>query len=222
VTDASPKPGSPSAILRLPALYPIVDVDLCRMRGLDPAAFAAGCVRGGARLLQIREKGNATGSAALLEIVRAVTGSGRPAGARVIVNDRADIAAMAGADGVHVGQDDLPPTAARAIVGSAALIGLSTHTEDQIDNAAAEPADYIAVGPIFNTSTKDTGYDPRGLSMLRYAARLGKPIVAIGGITIANARAVLDAGASSVAVISDLFGADSPEQRVGEYLAALR
>jgi thiamine-phosphate pyrophosphorylase len=222
VTDVSRKPGSLSAAVRLPPLYPIVDVDLCRMRGLDPAAFAAGCVRGGARLLQIREKGNATGSGALLDIVRAVTANGRPAGARVIVNDRADIAAMSGADGVHVGQDDLPPAIVRTLVGRAALVGLSTHTEGQIDGAAAQPVDYIAVGPIFNTSTKDTGYDPRGLAMLRYAVRLGKPIVAIGGITIANARAVLDAGASSVAVISDLFGAQSPEQRVGEYLSALR
>jgi thiamine-phosphate pyrophosphorylase len=218
VTGVSHKPGSPSAALRLPPLYPIIDVDLCRMRGLDPVAFAAGCVRGGARLLQVRQKGSTGGTGALLGIVREVIENGRPAGARVIVNDRADLAAMAGADGVHVGQQDLPPAAARLVAGRNAIVGISTHTLAQIDEAAAGTADYIAVGPVFRTTTKETGYDPRGLEMVKYAARTGRPVVAIGGITAVNARDVLSAGASSVAIISDLLAAGGPERRVREFL----
>ena len=205
MTGVSHRPGSTSAVHRLPPLYPIIDVDLCRMRGLDPVAFAAGCVRGGARLLQVRQKGSTGGTGALLAVVRGVIAEGRPAGTRVIVNDRADLAAISGADGVHVGQQDLPPAAARLVVGDGAVIGISTHTREQIDEAAAGTADYIAVGPVFRTTTKETGYDPRGLDLVAYAARTGKGVVAIGGITSANARDVLNAGASSVAIISDLL-----------------
>jgi thiamine-phosphate pyrophosphorylase len=214
----SPKPGNPSRPLHLPLLYPIVDVDLCQMKDLDPVAFAAGCIRGGARLLQVRKKGSAEGTSAFVDIVRAVIDVSRPAGARVIVNDRADVAAMAGADGVHVGQQDLPPADVRRVVGDSGAIGLSTHTAEQIDDAAAGTADYIAVGPVFRTTTKETGYDPRGLELVRYARRTGKPVVAIGGITSANAREVLAAGASSVAVISDLLTGDDPAVRVREFL----
>ena len=108
------------------------------------------------------------------------------------------------------------------IVGPRAIIGLSTHTPEQVDEALHTPADYIAVGPVFTTATKDTGYQARGLELVRYAAARGTPVVAIGGITLANARTVLDAGAASVAVISDLLTDPDPQVRVRLFLQALR
>ena len=189
------------------------------MRGLHPQAVASAFLRGGARLLQIRQKSG--GSADWLAIVRHAVTEGRPLGARVIVNDRADLAAIAGADGVHVGQDDLPVPDVRRIAGEDALVGLSTHTAAQVDAARQQGVGYIAVGPIFRTATKDTGYDPRGLELARYAAGTGTPTVAIGGITVQRAPEVLAAGVSSVAVISDLLSTGDPEARVRDYLAAL-
>lgn len=223
MTNASHRPGERlAAASPLPPLYPIIDVDLCRMRGIDPASLAAACVAGGARLLQVRRKGHAGGSAALLGVVRDVMRIARRADARVIVNDRADVAAMAGAHGVHVGQQDLPADAVRAIIGTDAIIGLSTHAPEQVDEAVEGTADYVAVGPVFTTATKDTGYEPRGLDLVAYAAAKGKPVVAIGGITLANAREILDAGAVSVAVISDLLADADPERRVRQFLESLR
>jgi thiamine-phosphate pyrophosphorylase len=206
----------------LPPIYPIIDIDICRMRGTDPLALAGACIAGGARLLQVRQKGHDTGGAALLEAIRAILAVARPAGARVIVNDRADLAAMAGADGVHVGQQDLPPAAVRRIVGRESLIGLSTHTLEQVDEALASAADYLAVGPIFSTATKDTGYEARGLELVRGAAGRRKPVVAIGGITLANAGSVLEAGADSVAIISDLLSDADVATRIRQFLAAVR
>jgi thiamine-phosphate pyrophosphorylase len=200
-------------------LYAIVDVDLCRMRGFDPREVTAAFLRGGARLLQIRQKSGAAGE--LLASVRHAVAEGRPLGARVIVNDRADIAAMAGADGVHVGQTDLSPGDVRAIVGRDLLCGVSTHTPAQVDDALKSSAAYVAVGPVFRTGTKDTGYDPRGLELVRHASGHGRPVVAIGGITLARAREVVAAGATAVAVISDLLISGDPEGRVREYVAAL-
>lgn len=222
MTDASHKPADRSTTaLPLPALYPIVDVDLCRLRGLEPVAVAEACLRGGARLLQVRQKGWQGGSGELLARVRAIVALADRVRARVIVNDRGDIAAMAGAAGVHVGQEDLTPADVRRMVGSSAIIGLSTHTPGQVDEAAASAADYIAVGPVFPTVTKDTGYDARGLELVRYASTRGKPVVAIGGITLATAAEVLDAGATSVAVISDLLVDADPERRVRLFLKSL-
>jgi thiamine-phosphate pyrophosphorylase len=194
--------------------YPIIDVALCDSRGLDPRAMARACFRGGARLLQLRVKGGS--SAAFLDLAQAVVADAQPFGAAVIVNDRADIARLAGAAGVHVGQDDLPPEAVRRILGGG-VIGLSTHDERQVDDALASSADYVAVGPIFGTVTKDTGYSARGLALVRYAAGRGKPVVAIGGIDLERARAVLDAGAAAVAVISDVL-AGAPEERARRYI----
>ena len=145
--------------------------------------------------------------------------------ARVIINDRADIARLAGADGVHVGQEDLTPAAVRAILGDTAIVGLSTHSVEQIDLAVLEPVTYIAVGPVFGTTTKATGYEQVGLDMVREAARRasarGLPLVAIGGITLENAISVLQAGAASVAVISDLLATGDPEARVRAYVERL-
>jgi len=126
---------------------------------------------------------------------------------------------MSGAGGVHVGQDDLPPSAARALLGPRAVVGYSTHTIAQIDGAAAEPVSYIAVGPVFGTRTKDTGYLAVGLDLVREAVRRskGRPVVAIGGVTLATAPAVWGAGASAVAVISDLLVGGDPRGRVASY-----
>ena len=145
----------------------------------------------------------------------------RPANAAVIVNDRADLARMAGAAGVHVGQSDLPVDAVRAIVGEDALVGLSTHDRAQIDRALATSASYVAVGPVFQTATKDTGYSPRGLALVRYAAGRGKPVVAIGGITLDRVEALLDAGASGLAVVTDILAGGDPEGRVRDFVARL-
>ena len=145
--------------------------------------------------------------------------------ARVIINDRADIARLADADGVHVGQDDLSPFAVRAIAGAETIIGLSTHTVEQVDQAVRAPIAYVAIGPVFGTATKATGYEPIGLDMVRAAAQRatarGLPLVAIGGITLENAASVLDSGASSVAVISDLLGTGDPEARVRAFVERL-
>lgn len=199
-------------------LYPIIDAECCEARGLDPLAVATSCLRGGARLLQLRVKaGPSAHFLALADDVVRAAGAYR---ASVIVNDRADIARMSGAAGVHVGQDDLTPSAVREVAGDG-IIGLSTHDRDQVDAALRSAADYIAVGPIFGTSTKDTGYAACGLDLVRYAAGRGKPVVAIGGIDLDRAPSVIAAGATAVAVITDLL-AGPPEARVEAYLRALR
>jgi thiamine-phosphate pyrophosphorylase len=198
-------------------LYPIIDTAACEARGEDPLGFAAACLRGGARLLQLRVKGEASG--VFLDLADALVAAGRPVGATIVVNDRGDIARMAGAGGVHVGQEDLSPEDLRRLVGPL-VIGVSTHDERQVDAALASAADYIAVGPIFGTSTKNTGYTARGLELLRYASGRGKPVVAIGGIDLRRAPEAIGAGAAAVAVISDLF-AESVDARVREYLRAL-
>ena len=146
-------------------------------------------------------------------------------GARLIVNDRADVARLAGADGVHVGQDDLTPADVRRLLDPGCIVGLSTHTTEQLERAIDAPVDYVAIGPVFQTVTKDTGYDPVGLAMVRaasaIAARRRLPLVAIGGITLDRARSVFDAGAASVAVIGDLLEGGDPERRVRAFIRAL-
>jgi len=148
-------------------------------------------------------------------------------GAIVIVNDRADIAKLSGADGVHLGQDDLEPAMARRIVGGVALIGYSTHSIDQVRHACSMSIDYLAVGPIFGTATKQTGYASVGIGLVTAARKLlmdagvDVPIVAIGGITLERAPSVIQAGAASVAIISDLLSTNDPESRVRNYLQKL-
>jgi thiamine-phosphate pyrophosphorylase len=200
-------------------LYPIVDADVCRIRGLEPRALALACLHGGARVLQLRVK--TASSAQFLDLATQIVEAAGPFGAAVIVNDRADVARLARAAGVHVGQDDLPPAAARGVLG-AGVIGLSTHDRHQVDQALRAAADYVAVGPVFGTATKDTGYGALGLELVRHAAGRGKPIVAIGGITLERAGEVIDAGAGSVAVITDLLNGGDPESRVRDYLRALQ
>ncbi|MBZ5556895.1 MAG: thiamine phosphate synthase [Acidobacteriia bacterium] len=163
--------------------------------------------------------------AELLDVASAIAALARAAGATFIVNDRADIAALAGADGVHVGQDDLSPRHVRRVVGDTAIVGLSTHTLEHVDLALDEPISYFAIGPVFGTATKATGYDPIGLDRVAEAARRGRarglPLVAIGGITLDRAPAVIEAGAASVAVISDLLDGGEPEARVRAYTERL-
>jgi thiamine-phosphate pyrophosphorylase len=200
-------------------IYPIIDTTVCSARGIDPFALTEACLRGGATLLQIRAKDDS--SAALLALIDRVVAAARPYGARVIVNDRADLARMADAGGVHVGQTDIPVASAMSIVGPGKIVGLSTHDRAQVDAALAGPASYVAVGPIFSTATKATGYDPRGLDLVSYAAGRGKPIVAIGGITLETAPDVIGAGAYAVAVITDILVQGDPEARVRAYAGRL-
>jgi thiamine-phosphate pyrophosphorylase len=124
-----------------------------------------------------------------------------------------------------VGQEDLAPRAVRTVVGDDAVVGLSTHTVEQLERALDEPVSYVAIGPVFGTATKETGYEAIGLERVadasRRAAARGLPLVAIGGITVHNARAVVDAGAAAVAVIGDLLATGDPEARVRAYLERL-
>jgi thiamine-phosphate pyrophosphorylase len=199
-------------------LYPIVDADICRDHGLEPRSLALACFHGGARVVQLRVKSGS--SARFLDLAAEVVAAAAAFGAAVIVNDRSDIARLARAAGVHVGQDDLPPDAVRRVFGDG-VIGLSTHDPQQVDEALRTPADYVAVGPVFGTVTKDTGYSARGLDLVQRAAGRGKPVVAIGGMTLERAPEVIAAGAASVAVITDLLSGGAPESRVRAYIRVL-
>jgi thiamine-phosphate pyrophosphorylase len=206
----------------LPRLYVIVDVEVAGRAGWTPRDLTDAYLSGGARLLQLRAKTLPSG--AFLDLARELASLARTAGARLIVNDRADVAVLAAAAGVHVGQDDLPPHDVRTIAGESSLVGLSTHTREQIEEAVTSPISYFAIGPVYATGTKATGYDSVGLEAVAHAAARGRsaglPVAAIGGITLATAPAVIAAGAATVAVITDLLTED-PEARVRDYLAAL-
>lgn len=210
-------------MVTLPKLCAICDKEVSAAAGWPLIDLAQAFLDGGARLLQVRAKGAASGW--LLDTSLAIVARARAADAIVIVNDRADIARLAGAAGVHLGQDDLGPEAARTIVGRDAVVGRSTHTADELEAALAEPIDYAAVGPVFSTPTKATGREPAGLVGVSRAAasanRRALWLVAIGGITLTLAPDVIRAGADSVAVISDLLAGGDPEARVRAYLAAL-
>jgi thiamine-phosphate pyrophosphorylase len=199
-----------------------VDVDAAAAAGWAPADLARAFLDGGAPLIQIRAKQLASGP--LLALCDSLVALARPYDASIIVNDRADVARMSGAAGVHVGQDDVPPAAARAMLGDGATIGVSTHGRAQVEAALPLPVDYIAVGPVFGTRTKETGYDAVGLAVVSEAARLAgaRPVVAIGGITLETAPAVIAAGAGAVAVIGDLLAGGDPAARVAAYLRAIR
>lgn len=205
----------------LSVLHAIVDVQAAAGAGWKPTELARAFLDGGARILQLRAKDLPSG--ALLDLSDALVALAGEYDGRIIVNDRVDVARLSGAAGVHVGQEDLPPAAAREQLGPAAIVGFSTHTVAQVEGALTEPISYIAVGPVFGTATKDTGYSAVGLDLVSAAARLAGsiPIVAIGGVKLENARAAIDAGASSVAVISDLLVGD-PAERVKAFLRNLR
>lgn len=198
-------------------LYVIVDpLDT----GRDPVELVRGVLAGGAKLLQLRLKHVATGE--LLRQAELVRGLAAAAGATFIVNDRADIAVAVGADGVHLGQTDLPIAAARTVVGADRLIGFSTHSETQLAEAASLGADYLALGPIFATTSKSAADPVLGAERLRAARALTTaPLVAIGGITAATAPSLIAAGADAVAVIAAIVRATNVERAVAELLAVV-
>jgi thiamine-phosphate pyrophosphorylase len=207
-----------AAIPARPFLYPIVDVATV---GEERAVAVVGTLaRLGLSLLQLRAKGLT--DRRFLALARESTAAAHAHGARLLVNDRPDVARLAGADGVHLGQDDLPPADARTILGPAAIIGFSTHNLDQLAAAAGEPVDYLALGPVFPTVSKERPDPVVGLALLSRARALTtRPLVAIGGITRANAGAVVAEGVDGVAVIGDLLRASDLEAAVRELTAAL-
>ena len=190
----------------LPKFYPILDTGVALRRGIDPVNAAKQILDAGARILQFRHKAFLSREAfEWLERIAALT---QAAGATLVINDRADLAQLFNA-ALHLGQDDLPPSAARRVVGPDTMVGFSTHNEAQLRAARQEPVDYLALGPLFGTVTKENPDPTVGLDGFRRLRPLSPwPLVAIGGITRANARQALEAGADSVAVIGDLFPDD--------------
>jgi thiamine-phosphate pyrophosphorylase len=190
----------------LPSVYPVTDRSLS---GLGHREMVERLAAGGATLVQLRDKTAAARD--FYEATRDALAFARPRGILIIVNDRVDIARAAEADGVHLGQDDLPPAEARAILGPHAIIGFSTHSVEQAVSEETAAADYIAIGPVFATRTKENPDPVVGLAgVMAVRRRIRKPLVAIGGVTAANAPDVFAAGADAVAVISELFAA--PEE----------
>src|SRR5215471_446186 len=192
--------------LVLSRLYVILDAALLT---IPETECARQLVDGGVRLIQYRNK--AASSRGLLESSKRLSAELARRGVTFIVNDRADVAALAGASGVHVGQEDSDPEEARLVAGAGKLVGVSTHNRAQFEQAAATSADYIAVGPVFSTSTKSNPDPVVGTEFIRQVRPLtDKPIVAIGGITLERASEVVQAGADSIAVISDILRAPGP------------
>jgi len=188
-------------MITLPKLYAISDRELANLTTIE---VVQRLLEGGARMIQLRDK---NGSAReLFDAAREVMPMIHAVGGRLIINDRVDVALTASADGVHLGQEDLTVEEAREILGPDRIIGLSTHSRDQFEAALATSADYIAVGPIFATTSKNNPDPVVGLELLREVRPLtDRPIVAIGGIDHSRAVEVLAAGADSVAVISALY-----------------
>jgi len=203
-------------MLQLPRLYPILD-PACFSDAAGMFAAADALVTSGCTLLQYRNK---SGSArCMLDQARELRARLGP-GVKLIMNDRTDLCLIAGFDGLHVGQDDLSPGAARMILGSDLWLGISTHNPEQLAEADKASSDYLAIGPVFPTSSKSNPDAVIGLAGVRRARALtSKPLVAIGGITRANARSVIEAGADSVAVISDLLR--DPGKSAEEFLRVL-
>jgi thiamine-phosphate pyrophosphorylase len=210
-------------VISVPRLYPIVDAEFFSTTN-DLTKFAEELVAGGCTLLQYRNKsGNAR---LMLEQARELRRQSRarapaPHMPKLIMNDRADLCLAAEFDGVHVGQDDLSPESVRSIIGSNRWLGVSTHSPEQVREADRTSADYLAIGPVFSTSSKDQPDPVVGLDGVRRARQFTrKPLVAIGGITRGNAASVIEAGADSVAVISDLLR--EPRKSAEEFFRILR
>lgn len=206
--------------INLPKLYPITDT---RLSGLTHAEQVRRFGAGGATFLQLREK-HLSPREFYREASEALSAA-RSSGVRLIINDRVDIALALAADGVHLGQDDLPPAAAREILGEQAIIGFSTHSVEQASEALRLPVDYLAIGPIFPTLSKEKPDPVIGLEGLRRVREMTgeMPLVAIGGIRLENISEVLEAGADSVAVISLLLNQPAEiERRTQGILASLQ
>ena len=203
--------------LVLPPLYVILDAALLTTSEVDVAKELTDA---GVRLFQYRNKRGS--SRELLQASTALAAELVPAGATFFVNDRPDVAFLCGASGVHVGQHDLPVAESRAVLGQGKLLGVSTHNLEQFGAAAETDADYVALGPIFATDSKANSDPVVGTTMIRKARKLTqKPIVAIGGITLERAREVIEAGADSVAVISDILRAPDPGKRSRQFVDLL-
>jgi thiamine-phosphate pyrophosphorylase len=203
--------------LALPPLYVILDAALLPS---DPIELTKNLLAVGARAFQYRNK--TAPALELLHASQALCLTIRQQGGFFFVNDRADICRLSGANGVHLGQDDLNVAAARKVAGSDGVIGLSTHDLRQFEAAVESSADYIAVGPIFATASKKNPDPVVGVDFLRQIRKLTrKPIVAIGGITLDRVGEVINAGADSIAVISDILTAKNPAARVKQYLEIL-
>ena len=205
----------PSRRLQPPPLYAILDPEQTKSRA--PEIVLRELLEGGIRLLQLRVK--AMSAAEFFQLAHTARTLTRSYACRLIINDRVDIALACAADGVHLGQEDLPLHAARKVMGDK-MIGVSTHEVEQAREAERGGADYIGFGPMFGTTTKDTGYSARGLEMLsRIRDAVTIPIVAIGGITEGNVNEVWQAGADSTAIISDLLGVDDIVTKTKRILA---
>ena len=201
--------------VRLSPLYAILDPE--QTKGRSAAIMLQELLVGGTRILQLRAK--ALSARDFLQLARETRTLTQAHGCCLIINDRVDIALASDADGVHLGQDDLPLHAVRKLM-SGKIIGISTHDIEQAKEAERAGADYIGFGPMFGTTTKDTGYTARGLDTLRQVrAAVRIPIVAIGGITESNVKDVWEAGADSAAIISDILGAEDVAEKVRRILA---
>jgi thiamine-phosphate pyrophosphorylase len=197
----------------LPLLYPIIDAQILAKRKIVLATFAAELRAAGVDLVQYRDKLGSPQQ--ILQAASTLRDAFAGTACRLILNDRADLAVLASYDGVHVGHLDLSPADARRVVGASRWVGVSTHTDAQAEAAEATDADYVAIGPVFATGTKLDTEPVIGLEGVRRARALTrKPLVAIGGITRANARSVIDAGADSLAVISSLILEGEPIEKV--------
>ena len=200
----------------VPALYAILDPEQISSR--SPESVLRELLQGGVKMIQLRAK--AMSSRDFFQLAQRARELTAPYDCKLIVNDRIDIALGSAADGVHLGQEDLPLQVGRKLLGDR-LIGISTHSLEQANEAEANGADYIGFGPLFGTATKNTGYTARGLEMLaRIRAAVALPIVAIGGITEANIRDVWQAGADSAAIIGDILKAEEVAAKVRAILAA--
>jgi thiamine-phosphate pyrophosphorylase len=203
---------------RIPRLYAIIDPS--QTGDLSPETVADMLLSAGVRLIQYRGKTDT--SRRLLDVTCAVAERVRRAGGIFIVNDRADLARLSGANGVHVGQDDLWVEQTRRVLLPGQCVGVSTHTRAQFEEAETTSADYIAFGPIFPTGSKERPDPVVGLDRLREVRGLTrKPLVAIGGITLDNAASVIEAGADSVAVVHDLLAVEDITTRARKFLQVL-
>jgi thiamine-phosphate pyrophosphorylase len=206
-------------VRRIAGLYVLCDDDPRWPR--DPVAQARAALAGGARVVQLRAK--RAGDRQALAWGRAIAALARAHGALFFVNDRFDLALACAADGVHLGQDDLPPARVPAGARARLLVGRSTHTPEQLPAAAGEPVDCVAFGPVFGTTSKDSAYGARGTAALAEAVALAapRPLVAIGGIDAARAGEVIRAGAAAACVLSAVAGADDPEAAARALAAAI-
>ncbi|MBI5682538.1 MAG: thiamine phosphate synthase [Deltaproteobacteria bacterium] len=200
----------------MPKFYPIIDTSQVLLSRIDDITRTI--IQAGARLIQLRGKDISTRK--FVDTANIIRPIAKKNNAAFIINDRVDIAVLVGADGVHLGQGDLPIEEARRLLGDEKIIGISTHNEDEAKDAQTRGADYISFGPIFTTKTKKDAQEPKGiLELKKIRTKVNSPIAAIGGITLENAQDVYRAGADSAAVISDILKSDDIKDRVKRFIS---